>query len=80
MAVHVADADVVALERQADRQIRRHGALPTAPLFSSPRLCTGVRLADEPPAVPFLVLLADLVFVADGAGQEIVQASPLTEV
>src|SRR2546422_4437642 len=72
--VHIRDADFLAQECEAHGQVRRDGALTDPALVAHDQdLVADDRhpLVHEPAAVPFLVLLAGLVLVADGAGPQI---------
>src|SRR2546430_4572735 len=74
MDIHVADADVVPLQGQTDGQVRGYRALAHPFLVAHHQhliLDLPHPLRDEPTTMSFLVLLAGLVLVANGAGPQI---------
>ena len=74
MDIHVANADMPAFERKTHGEIRRAGALSHSTLVAHDEHFVFDPLhplGDQPTAVPFLVLLAGFVFIADGAGPHV---------
>jgi hypothetical protein len=74
MNVHVANPDMPAFEREADRQVGGAGTFPHSTLVAHDQdliFDPFHAFGDEPPAVAFLVFLTGFILVANGAGPHI---------